>query len=226
MTNSAVPYSFVPGTKAKANEVNANFNALVDIIEQNKAIEANDISDIKDLLKNKADKSELIKEYNVNTSGTNLNNYLDIGTYVFKSPYLPSNIPKNEAGILFVTGVKNADIKQIWICSGANALMYVRDYVNGSWNAWKSVLGGYSHSNGVGYYQLPNGFKYQWGFSSSNQVVYPLAYSSTCTVVVTKIGWRADFERSDTGVAEQYLTGFTLGSAGVFYGLNWHVMGV
>lgn len=35
MTNSLIPYSFTPGTKAKAQEVNANFNALADKIESN-----------------------------------------------------------------------------------------------------------------------------------------------------------------------------------------------
>ncbi len=35
MTNSLIPYSFTPGTKAKAQEVNANFNALADKIDEN-----------------------------------------------------------------------------------------------------------------------------------------------------------------------------------------------
>ncbi len=35
MTNSMIPYSFTPGTKAKAQEVNANFNALADKIDEN-----------------------------------------------------------------------------------------------------------------------------------------------------------------------------------------------
>lgn len=35
MTNSIIPYSFTPGTKAKAQEVNANFNALAEKIESN-----------------------------------------------------------------------------------------------------------------------------------------------------------------------------------------------
>lgn len=36
MANSMIPYSFIPGTKAKAGEVNANFVALADTIEANK----------------------------------------------------------------------------------------------------------------------------------------------------------------------------------------------
>ena len=37
MTNSIIPYSFTPGTKAKAQELNANFNALAEKIESNNA---------------------------------------------------------------------------------------------------------------------------------------------------------------------------------------------
>lgn len=36
MSNSLIPYSFIPGTKAKAQEVNANFIALADQIAENK----------------------------------------------------------------------------------------------------------------------------------------------------------------------------------------------
>ena len=36
MTNSIIPYSFIPGTKAKAQEVNANFIALANQITENK----------------------------------------------------------------------------------------------------------------------------------------------------------------------------------------------
>ena len=41
MTNSMIPYSFVPGTKAKADEVNANFISLANFIEQNKNVNTN-----------------------------------------------------------------------------------------------------------------------------------------------------------------------------------------
>ena len=48
MTNSIIPYSFTPGTKAKAQEVNANFNALAEKIEENNstAIHSNSNSKI------------------------------------------------------------------------------------------------------------------------------------------------------------------------------------
>lgn len=35
MANTVIPYSFTPGTKAKAQEVNANFNALAQKIDEN-----------------------------------------------------------------------------------------------------------------------------------------------------------------------------------------------
>ena len=34
MTTYRVPYTFVPGTKAKATEVNANFSSVMDLIEE------------------------------------------------------------------------------------------------------------------------------------------------------------------------------------------------
>ena len=59
MTNSMIPYSFVPGTKAKADEVNANFISLANFIEQNKNSTANDIETINKTLNKKADKTDL-----------------------------------------------------------------------------------------------------------------------------------------------------------------------
>ena len=51
MTNSMIPYSFIPGTKAKAGEVNANFIALANVIEQNKSLTKDDILEVKEILK-------------------------------------------------------------------------------------------------------------------------------------------------------------------------------
>ncbi|MBD5403196.1 hypothetical protein HDR58_10450 [bacterium] len=70
----SVPYSFVPGTKAKADEVNANFIAILDKIEKsNSDIEElnttnqtklnNDLSNLseegQEIIDSKADKSEI-----------------------------------------------------------------------------------------------------------------------------------------------------------------------
>lgn len=50
-----IPYSFVPGTKAKANEVNSNFNAVKTFVDTNEADIATNQSDIMNLQNNKAD---------------------------------------------------------------------------------------------------------------------------------------------------------------------------
>lgn len=48
MSNSLIPYSFTPGTKAKAQEVNANFIALSEKIEENKAYTTSQIAETLD----------------------------------------------------------------------------------------------------------------------------------------------------------------------------------
>lgn len=45
MSNSLIPYSFVPGAKAKAQEVNANFISLAEKIEENLAYTNNQIEE-------------------------------------------------------------------------------------------------------------------------------------------------------------------------------------
>lgn len=45
MSNSLIPYSFTPGTKAKAQEVNANFIALSEKIEENREFTTTQIAD-------------------------------------------------------------------------------------------------------------------------------------------------------------------------------------
>lgn len=45
MTHSMIPYSFTPGTKARAQEVNANFNALAEKIEENNSTALHSESD-------------------------------------------------------------------------------------------------------------------------------------------------------------------------------------
>lgn len=89
MANSMIPYSFIPGTKAKAGEVNANFIALADIIEANRQTAAGDIEDVNEVLKTKADKTELINEHTILETDTDLNDYKTKGAYVFISKYKP-----------------------------------------------------------------------------------------------------------------------------------------
>lgn len=49
-----IPYSFIPGTKAKANEVNSNFLAVKTFVDTNEANIATNQSDIQNLENNKA----------------------------------------------------------------------------------------------------------------------------------------------------------------------------
>ena len=110
MTNSMIPYSFIPGTKAKAGEVNANFIALANEITQNKSIANENILDIKEILKDKVNKTELNNNFTVTTAETDLNDYKTTGTFIFSSLYTANNIPKDTAGTLFVTGVEDSVI--------------------------------------------------------------------------------------------------------------------
>ncbi len=57
MINSMIPYTFVPGTKAKASEVNANFISLANFIDENKNSAASDVDKINETLATKADKT-------------------------------------------------------------------------------------------------------------------------------------------------------------------------
>lgn len=58
MTNSLIPYSFTPGTKAKAQEVNANFIALATQIEENKEYTTDKIKEtLESVNTDKADKN-------------------------------------------------------------------------------------------------------------------------------------------------------------------------
>lgn len=46
MAKNIVPYAFTPGTKAKAEEVNANFNALASVIDENHTALTSKIDDV------------------------------------------------------------------------------------------------------------------------------------------------------------------------------------
>ncbi len=55
MTNSLIPYSFTPGTKAKAQEVNANFIALADGIDSTKQYTIDEIDRVEEKYDTKFD---------------------------------------------------------------------------------------------------------------------------------------------------------------------------
>ncbi len=228
MTNSMIPYSFIPGTKAKASEVNANFIALADKIDANKAAFEEDVTDINDQIEeintSKADKTELINEHTVTEYDTDLDDYTTKGTYIFSSDYTPDNIPKGTSGMLIVTGDEDSVIKQIWYCDGENPEIFVRDLSNETWTDWFSHCGVVNKSS-TGYLKLSNGLTIQWGYGTSSNITYPVAYSTLACPVFSKRGFGASYERSDTGFTQQSLAGFEIGSGGLFYSMNWIVIG-
>lgn len=226
MANSMIPYSFIPGTKAKAGEVNANFIALADAIEANKTTASNDIEDIKEILETKADKTELINEHTVTESGTDLNDYKTKGTYIFTSIYTPTNIPKGTEGMLIVTGDEQSIIKQIWFCTEENPEIFTRNFANAEWSEWESFNGTFEKDLENGnYLKLANGLIIQWGTVTVKSVTYPIAFLTKATPIFAKSGWASSTERSDTGFTTETLTGFSIGSGGVFKGLNWIAFG-
>ncbi len=224
MTNSMIPYSFVPGTKAKADEVNANFIALAETIESNRLTSAGDIEELNDILDTKADKTELINEHTVTESNTDLNNYKTKGTYIFSATYKPDNIPKGSSGMLIVTGDEDSVIKQIWFCQDSNPEIYTRDFSGSTWTSWYSHYGILNKAN-PGYLKLSNGLILQWGYGSASGVYYPVAYTKVACPIFSKQGYGATYARSDTGFVSQTLTSFSIGSSGVFSFLNWIAIG-
>jgi len=95
MTNSMIPNSLIPGTKANASDLNENFAALANAITQMKNSASADISNLNDTLNDmvekvnneKADKSDLITEFTITEEETDLNNYKKKGTYIFSENY-------------------------------------------------------------------------------------------------------------------------------------------
>lgn len=224
MANSMIPYSFIPGTKAKAGEVNANFIALANVIEANKKTASGDIEDVKEILETKADKTELINEHTVTESGTDLNDYKTKGTYIFTSVYKPTNIPKGTEGMLIVTGDENSVIKQIWICQDQNPEIFTRNFIDSAWSNWYSQ-NGILRRNTPGYLKLTNNLIIQWSYGVGTSIVYPIAYTTVACPVFTKHGYGSSYERSDTGFTSQSLTGFTVGTGGIFHYMNWIAIG-
>lgn len=232
MTNSMIPYSFIPGTKAKANEVNANFIALAQAVTDNKNSASKDVNDLQETLTKlineglepKADKTELIKEHTVEEAETDLDNYKTGGTYIFTSEYTPLNIPVTSTeGILIVTGCEDSCIKQIWFSSGENIEIYTRNFENEVWSEWNSTTGKTSKTS-HGYFKFPNNMILQWGYWMPKNITYPLAYKSFACPLFSKQGYTGG-GAYDTYLLGQSLTGITCNSTGNYYATNYIVIG-
>ena len=228
MTSSMIPYSFVPGAKAKADEVNANFIALASEITGNLA-SANEafstingtLTTINQTINGKADKSD----FAVTEANTDLNNYKTKGTYIFSSDYIPQNAPNNNAGTLVVIGLEASGIIQVYMRHDSSYEIYIRNYLGSSWSSWVSLAGVFS-SGLTGYYKFPNGLLLQWGgqYSSAN-VTYPKAYNTYCSVLSQKGGSSSTDTTTDAGFTAQSLTGFTFISYGTTPTYNWFAIG-
>ena len=231
MTNSMIPNSFIPGTKAKASEVNENFIALANAITANKNSATSEIQSLNTTISGlsetintqKADKSELFSEFTVSEENTDLNNYKTKGTYIFSETYIPLNAPKEAAGMLIIVGDKTSTLNQTWICNG-NA-MYTRTFQDDEWSDWLPLSGVQVLTN-PGYFKFPGSdLMLSWGIAQARTVTYPLAFKNVPATVFTKQGCNGSASRSDTGLAAQYATGFTMATVGQFEFLNYITIG-
>lgn len=228
MTNSMIPYSFIPGMKAKAGEVNANFIALADAIEENKNSSDTSISeileDIDEIKDGKADKTAIFKNETISAATTDLNTVFDKGNYVFANGHAAVNSPKNSYGTLLVWGDKNTVLYQLWHMEDDCPEFFTRIYKNSAWGTWRSERPYFYRSN-PGILKFPTGLIVQWGASAGNVVTYPIAFEYYSSVVVTKHGFDAKYERSDSGFTQQYTTGFVYETGGNIVNINWIAIG-
>ena len=219
MTNSMIPYSFIPGTKAKAGEVNANFISLAEIIEQNRFTAVNDLQELSDIVAQKADSEDLKKDFIVSETGTNLNDYKTPGNYYFTSTYRPTNIPKGNAGMLSVLGT-GSRIKQVWYSDGTIPDIYVRLLSGSTWSSW--ATNSTSLNANPGYLKLANGIIIQWGLTgfsgSGTTVTFPIAFTTSAPQIC--FGAR-------TTVTNTYAVGavYSAKSATSFTAHGWNVSG-
>ena len=231
MTDSMIPYSFIPGTKAKASEVNANFISLASVIEANKDNANQVISELNTTLKNgldlKVDKSEYVDQIPAE-SGTNLNAYKTKGTYIFNDLTIPLNRPQSYGGmekginaILIVMGdLDTSLISQTWYVMNNEFELYTRYFKDGKWTEWKPATGKYTSS----YVLFPNGLLLQWGSlnSASTNVTFPIAFTGVSSIAIARIGSGTN---SSTGIQNVVNTGFAISSYGYYYGVYWIAVG-
>jgi len=229
MTDSMIPYSFIPGTKAKASEVNANFISLASVIEANKDNANQVISELNTTLKNgldlKVDKSEYVDQI-IAESGTNLNAYKTKGTYIFNDLTIPLNRPQSYGGmekginaILIVMGdIDTSLISQTWYVMNNEFELYTRYFKDGKWTEWKPATGKFTGS----YILFPNGLLIQGGATTGTSITFPIAFTTFSSVTIARVG---SGNNSSTGVQNITTTGFQISSYGYYYGVYWIAVG-
>ena len=113
MTDAMIPYSFIPGTKAKASEINADFEALAATIDTNKNELYKAIQDAIDKVNslldgldgNKADKTDLDLKAELDLS--NVADNIDFVVESWQSGY---NWYKKFRSGLIIQGGKNSGV--------------------------------------------------------------------------------------------------------------------
>lgn len=91
--------------------------------------------------------SSLIKQKNILTAGTSLNDYTKAGIYYFSSAYKPSDAPNGAVNgwlVVLTNGSTNV-IKQIWLRHGSvastNYDMYIRTMTEADkWSDWQRIF--------------------------------------------------------------------------------------
>ncbi len=147
---SSVPYSFVPGSKAKAEEVNANFVAVLDEVEKSniKISELDsqkldkDLSNIDEqgqkVLDAKADKTEI--DGNWTSKSSYIANGVTTNASYNKSFDLSSFLPEDEnvyeviISVIIRSSTKLNDLVGLYVsssCSGSIALCRISTIVSG-----------------------------------------------------------------------------------------------
>lgn len=239
MTNPLIPHAFVPGTKAKANEVNANFLSLAKALETYKFDGSQNLNELSDeltqLIELKADKTEL-KDIYVEDADTNLDTYKTKGTYIFSEEVKPTGLPEKEketpydaAGTLIVRGKDAKSLNQIWFSDCENKPIFMRDYdfVNSTWKEWLPLMGkSVSNTAGWGYVILPNGLIVQWGVNHNKNPIYPIAYGTFYFPYATKLSMGWSCTRSDTGFTALELSSHYFDTAGAYGGHYWMTIGM
>lgn len=143
MTNSLIPYSFTPGTKAKAQEVNANFIALATQIEENKEYTTDKIQETLDSVNtDKADKNlsntnlitncileapNGVVEYSGNT--ITIKNGLKV--LIPNGRNLDGSVKSTELTVaedFTITTVKNSSINCVYVSNGTHGAAEVYQY--------------------------------------------------------------------------------------------------
>lgn len=223
MTDSMIPYSFLPGTKAKAGEVNANFIALADAISSLNENLSDVDGSVENILNNILPEEHFNRQ-KVTEEDTDIDDYKQKGVYFFSSGYIPDNVPENVAGTLIVLGEEDSALKQFWICDEGVLNIFTRNYSDSSWGDWKSLLGDFI-TNNIGYVKLPNKMVIQWGYYTGFNITYPIAYSQVGVVVVSKQGCLSNDTTSDEGFVSQGKTGFQYNAYSVKEAIYWIAIG-